>query len=216
MNRREFLQCAALITAGASQAPVLWALSREQNDFIASQPPYINRVSTDFFNTAQRQTVTAIAEHIIPKTDTPGATDAGVPKFIEGMVANWFDDKERSFFVSELASLDQGKDTFLSLNEADQLDVLNNLEEQAADTAWFTSGNAFRIWDSTAPFVCQFKELTVLGFMLSKTAEEEFLRPNAMGSFNGSIPLSEGDAAYSLERPMRSFSAPIPGVMEDE
>lgn len=216
MNRREFIQCAALITAGASQAPNLWAMTKEQHDFIASQPPYIDRQTANLFSQSQRQVVSAIAEHVIPRTDTPGAIDAGAPKFIEVMVGNWFDDSEREFFVTELNALMKAEPEFLNLTDAEQLNILDQLEDDAADAAWFTSGNMFRVWDSTAPFICQIKELTVLGFMLSKTGGEQFLRTNQMGAFSGSVPLDKGASAFNTERPMRSFSAPIPGVLEDE
>ena len=103
MRRREFLQCAALLVAGASAAPSVWSMSGEQKKFLAARPNYIDRHPLAFFTQAQRATITAIAEQIIPATDTPGATDAGVPRFIELMVADWFDDAERQLFMTGLA-----------------------------------------------------------------------------------------------------------------
>jgi gluconate 2-dehydrogenase gamma chain len=40
-----------------------------------------------FFTAAERDAVTALVDTIIPATDTPGASDAGVPAFIERRVA---------------------------------------------------------------------------------------------------------------------------------
>ena len=37
-----------------------------------------------------------MAEQIIPRTDTPGAVDAGVPGFIDRMLAGYYQDKERN------------------------------------------------------------------------------------------------------------------------
>ena len=127
MNRRDFLQCAALITVGASQAPKGWALNEEQNNFLAAQPPYVNRVERDFFTTVQRKQIAAMAELIIPRTDTPGAIDADVPAFIEGMVATWFNDQERKHFMQGLAGVNQGASGFLDLNAAEQLDCRTHL-----------------------------------------------------------------------------------------
>lgn len=208
MNRREFLQCAALFAAGASSIPASWALSNEQSRFLAGQANYIDRQPLSYFSPALRAAVTAAAEQVLPATDTPGATDAGVARFIELMVADWFNDAERELFDAGLADLQQraGGD-FASLPAAQQLQVLEQLEAEAADAPWYGLGNVTRVWDSEAPFICQFKELTVLGFMLSEVGGTRFLRENPMGSFNGNLPLAKDDAAYAADLPMRMLSA---------
>src|SRR6266478_6938785 len=55
----------------------------------------------------QNETVAIIAELIIPKTDTPGAREAGVPAFIDVMVADWADDDQRQMFMAGLANVDE-------------------------------------------------------------------------------------------------------------
>src|SRR5437867_9056450 len=55
----------------------------------------------------QNETVATIAELIIPKTDTPGARDAGVPAFIDVMLADWGDDEQRQFFTAGPANVDE-------------------------------------------------------------------------------------------------------------
>ncbi len=205
MNRRDFLQCAALITAGASQAPKSWALSEEQNTFLASQPPYVNRVAQNFFSESQRATIAAMAELIIPRTETPGAIDAGAPIFIEGMVASWFNEQERSTFMAGLKEVDERAGGFLSLSGEKQLSLLEKLEDEASDSPWYEIGNIQRVWDGDAPFICQIKELTILGFMLSETAAKSILRPQAMGSFNGSLDLKPEDTVYTADSAGRSM-----------
>ena len=105
MDRREFLQCAAILTSGASVAQLGFALHEEQLVYLATAPDFIAS-DVNYFTPAQRQTIAALAEAIIPATDTPGAIDAGVPKFIELMVANWLNDQERSLFDAGFASLE--------------------------------------------------------------------------------------------------------------
>lgn len=207
MNRREFLQCAAVLAAGASVLPSSWAMNHEQQAFLAAQPDYIDRHPLSFFTERQRALVTAVAEQIIPATDTPGALAAGAPRFIELMVADWLNNTERGLFMDGLADLQQraGGD-FAGLPAAEQLLLLEQLEEEAGDAAWFQIGNVTRLWDDTAPFICQVKELTVLGFMLSDVGSSQFLRVNPMGSFEGDIALASDDSSYAVELPIRAMA----------
>ncbi|MEM8496445.1 MAG: gluconate 2-dehydrogenase subunit 3 family protein [Pseudomonadota bacterium] len=209
MNRRELLQCAALLTAGSGIVPNTWALNSEQRTFLASRGSYLDRVELTFFTSDQRAIVAAMSELIIPRTDTPGAIDAGAPQFIEAMVAGWFNDEERKHFMQGLASLEARANGYLSLDAKQQLQLLEELEEEASDADWYRMGNTMRIWDSAAPFICQFKELTILGFMLSETGSRQFLQPNPMGAFDGSLSMETNQRVYSVQSPMRSVSLPI-------
>ena len=82
MNRREFLQCTALLISGASASQLGFSLSQEQEVYLAAAANY-NGGDVDYFTGAQRKIIAAMAEVIIPRTDTPGAIDAGVPRYIE-------------------------------------------------------------------------------------------------------------------------------------
>jgi hypothetical protein len=83
------------------------------------------------------QAVTVAAERIIPRTDTPGATDAGVGAFIDKMLADWHTSDERDRFLAGLPELDArsrtrvGKD-FVECAEADQVAVLMALDNEAS------------------------------------------------------------------------------------
>jgi hypothetical protein len=213
MNRREFLQCAAVLAAGCSLPVTSLGMNHEQQSFVgkhlAAQPNYIDRHPLKFFNPLQRAAITAAAEAIIPATDTPGATDAGVARFIELMLDQWFTEAERQPFMVGLAELQQqaGGD-FAALPAVEQVQLLEQLEAAASDAEWYNFANTMRIWDFGAPFVCQLKELTVLGFMLSEVGGSQFLRENPMGVFNGNVPLAN-DSAFVAEEPMRKLGAEV-------
>jgi hypothetical protein len=212
MNRRDFLQCAAVMAAGAGAVQSRLALSEEQRVFLAGLPNYIDREPLDFFSPEQRATVASVAEHIIPATETPGAIDAGVPRFIELMVGDWFNAAERDVFMQGLADLQlRSSGDFAVLPADHQLHLLEQLEAESEDSDWYDIGNILRIWDDSAPFICQFKELVVLGFMLSETGGTKFLRENPMGRFDGAVPLAEDDSAYAAEMPIRLMASEISG-----
>lgn len=203
MNRRQFLQCAAMISASASLVPNGWALTGEQKTYLASQKNYLNNTA-NFFTPQQRAAVTAITDHIIPKTETPGAVQAGVPNFIELMLQDWFNEEETAIFMSGLVQL-LGTESpgFNALSPDQQLQQLQQLEQQAQHSSWYNLGNVLRVWDDTAPFICQIKELTVLGFFLSEVGATQVLRRNPMGAFNGDIALAKDQASYAVDLPIR-------------
>ena len=60
----------------------------------------INLTGADLFNIQQRADIEAISEIIIPQTDTPGAREANVLNYIEGMLQEWFSaDEVKSFLI---------------------------------------------------------------------------------------------------------------------
>ncbi len=202
MNRREFLQCATILVSGISATRMGWALSEEQQVYLADAPNFVDQ-ATDYFSKSQRQLVAAIAETIIPRTDTPGAIDARVPRYIEIMVAQWLNDEERSIFSRGLIELDeravqQHGYSFAELNARQQTDILETLETEASDSSWYDIGNVRRDFISDAPFICQIKEFTVWGFFTSEVGGTEVLRSNIMPMrFDGNLPLGSNDSSWS-------------------
>jgi len=202
VNRREFLQCAAVLVSGATAGQLGFALNQEQQIYLAAAPNY-NSNDVNLFTGPQRELVSAIAECILPRTDTPGAVDAGVPRFIELMVADWLNEQERSTFFAGLADLqkripgDYGK-PFAQLDTAEQIEVLEALEKEASDSPWYEFGNVLREFISDAPFICQIKELTVWGFFTSEVGSTQVLRYEAMPMrFEGDTPLSPDESTWA-------------------
>src|SRR2546427_8572311 len=97
MNRRDAL----LLLAGTAAIPDrLFAIWRSVHERVRAG-------TLRALTPQQNETVATIAELIIPKTDTPGARDAGVPAFIDVMLADWGDDEQRQFFTAGLPHLHQ-------------------------------------------------------------------------------------------------------------
>ena len=204
MNRREFMECAAILISGVSASRLGFALSEGQRRHLADAPPYI-ATAVDYFSEAQRKTLAAIAETIIPRTDTPGAIDAGVPRYVELMVADWFNDRERAIFDAGLARLMKdvrrrhGK-PFEALPEPDRVAVLERLEEAALDAPYYrVATDLFGVGDDIPnPFVAQVKELVTWGFFTSELGATQVLRylPMPM-KFEGVHPLGPDDSSWS-------------------
>jgi hypothetical protein len=100
MNRREALRLLATGTALGLATPKIFAILRDARALVQAQS------GPRTLSPHQNQTVTAIAEMIIPKTETPGATDAGVPAFIDLIVTEWYSAEQRAQFLQGLADVD--------------------------------------------------------------------------------------------------------------
>jgi hypothetical protein len=113
----------------------------------------------------QSATVTVVAERIIPRSETPGATDAGVTAFIDHMLADWYEPAERDRVLVGLAELDARSraldaQDFVGLPEADQVALLTGIDgEVAANDHWFA----------------MLKFLTVWGYFTSEAAQRQTL-----------------------------------------
>lgn len=71
----------------------------------------------------------AVAGTIVPKTDTPGAIEAGVPAKFEGLLANWASPERRLELIGALDRIDamalaQGQAKFAALPAAKQHELL--------------------------------------------------------------------------------------------
>ena len=196
MNRRQFMQLSALVLAGGAVSGPSLAVDQQQlfvlgRSFI-EQP-------VDLFSSAQRKLLQAAVETIIPRTDTPGALDASVDRFIELCVAQFMTEPERTVFIAGLDELVNAVDQ----QKSDLITLLTELEEQHSDAAWYQLGNRVgNGFDSSAPFICQLKELTVVGFFMSEVGATQVLRHNPMpGQFDGDTMLASDQPSWARNTP---------------
>lgn len=98
---------------------------------------------------AQSELVSALADLILPRTDTPGALDVGTVEFIDLLVAEWFIEVERVRLVAGLEAVDRASVTaygrnFAALSPdervaiATALDAFEYRAPQSASDAWYT------------------------------------------------------------------------------
>ncbi|WP_372865297.1 gluconate 2-dehydrogenase subunit 3 family protein [Spongiibacter sp.] len=204
MNRREFLECAALLIAGVTASQAGFSLTSEQTTYLATAPNYVAKTAS-YLNKAQKATLAMLTETIIPKTDTPGAIDAGVPRFVELMVFEWLNEDEREIFLQGFEGLRSAarqryQQGFDELPEKTRIQMLEELESTASDSSWYDMGSAvMRSYISDAPFICQIKELTVWGFFTSEIGATQVLRYEPMPmQFDGHRTLKKHDSSWAL------------------
>lgn len=192
MDRRNFLAL-ALAFSGSISLPVSRCLAAaattgDSDDFEPLAP-------------VQRRLLAALAEHIIPQTDTPGAIAAGVPEFIELMLARGFTTADRERFLAGLAALERSSReqsglAFLSLPVADQVSLLETLEESGKAAATPEDPGFFQV----------LKELTLIGYYTSEagaTLEARYV-PMA-GRYDACVPLQPDDRAFADGTPLDSM-----------
>ena len=202
MNRRELLECTAYLIGGAALSPLARGFTEEQRAYLAAAPDYSAK-TVNYFTDSQRKVISAMAESIIPRTDTPGAIDAGVPRFIELMASEWFNEQERAIFTAGLETMEReiparyGK-AFDQLSTKRQAEILEQMEDDASDSSWYNLGNVNREFVSDAPFFCQVKELTIYGFFTSEVGSKQVLRFEAMPmKFDGDVPYEPGTPSWA-------------------
>lgn len=197
MNRREILKITAtLLGAGLSG-------SLSQNVIAGLLPT--DKPAHAVFDEPARKMVAVLAELIIPKTDTPGAIEAGAPAFIEMMVGDWFYASERKIFFDGLASLDefcnqQYQKKFMSCDETQRIEALKDAEKKAAtyksDAPMFDISQKFV--DKNTPFFTKLKELTVVGYFTSEVGSKQALSYNPMPMrYDGDYDFAETGREWS-------------------
>lgn len=116
LDRRELMQRAMLLL-GATTLPTGEALAAAAKKGKAGLTP------------AKFSLLSAVADTIVPQTDTPGAVQVGVPKLIDGLLRNWASPKRRDEMIGALDRIDalaktQTKKGFAALPPAKRAEVL--------------------------------------------------------------------------------------------
>lgn len=195
MNRREWLKSMSTLAVGAVAAPSLLAVF---DAFAASQKP---GAALRFFNPAQGNLIGAVADIVIPRTDTPGAVDAGVPAFIDSMFKDVYTKNEQERYLTAMAAFDKaGGKPFLQLDETQRKALVNKLHAEAVAVPSHAK------MPPAADFVLMTKKLTMLGFFMSEPGCTQVLQYVAIpGGYKADIPLSQAGngKAWAVETELK-------------
>jgi gluconate 2-dehydrogenase gamma chain len=188
LQRRDLLRRVAWLMGSAVSAPAALAILQGCSAKEAA-PTAAAGWTPKFFKGEQADVITAIADIIIPRTDTSGALDAGVPAFIDLMLADVYDDAARERFNAGYAAFDAhlrgtGSSFLGQTKEQRTSAVKQQLERELRETG-------------PKPFMLMTRELTLLGFYTSKVGISENMEYVSVPTvFHGCVPLS------SLSKPV--------------
>ena len=191
MTRRQALRRVGALLGGVVSAPtVAGVLSGCRRQ---SGPDW----SPTAFSPAQNEMVDAMAEIILPATDTPGARAANVNRFIDAIVGESWLEEDRKRFMSGLEAAQarakkQYGAPFGELSEEDQTAFVAALDEE-------TFGEDAGAPDRENPsFYRSFKELVIVGYYTSEVGATQELRTNIVpGYYDGDVPYEEVGRAWS-------------------
>src|SRR5690349_12607687 len=162
MQRRDFLSAAA-----ASAAVALLP-----NDALAAWPRVAaGPTPADSLTAAQLALIGSIADTILPRTDTPSATDVGVPAFINVIVSENYTETDRLAFVTGLDAID----AHMKANADNGIATLETLTERRTEPAR-------TYW--------RLKGLIIHGYFTSEPVMKNVLHHEIMpGKYDGNAPM---------------------------
>jgi hypothetical protein len=158
---------------------------------IGAPLPVINdgAPSAAVFTDAQRALVTALSERVLPATDTPGAIAAGVPAFIEKLLADWSYPADRIPILAGLDTIDAHSRADFGVPAASATAAQQDRLLTLAMEDRMTNG---------AAFFTAFRQMVIAGYYTSEigmTQEREYLP--VPGTYDGAYPYSKVNKVFS-------------------
>lgn len=187
MHRRAAISRITLILGGAISAPTLAAL------LSGCTAPPAEEFAPRFLSPGQFQLIGRLADLIIPDTDTPGARAAGVDRFIDELLAEYYPRSEALKFYSMLSAFDSAFD-LTNRSDEEILESLINL-----DTAAYADDYTPPVAGSSneLSFHRHLKELVVSGYYTSEIGMKEELRMQPFGPARMDVARSDVERSWS-------------------
>lgn len=144
-----------------------------------------------------------LTEVIIPRTDTPGAKDAGVGEFVIHMVKELCDRKTQNNFIDGLKDMEAhtsdhfGK-RFSDLAFAQQQQIVERFRQKGKPYAGLMGKVEHKFMGKS--FFTTLKEATVIGYCSSKAgATQQLAYDYIPGSYNGCLPAAPNQKAWATK-----------------
>jgi len=140
------------------------------------------------FSAADIATLDEIAETILPRTETPGAKDAGVGLFMAQFVTDCYTANQQALFRAGLTELDpRAGGRFVALAPQARTQLLDTIAEEAKTQAHHTTPHYFTM----------LKQLTIFGFFTSEIGATKVLRYVAVPGYCEETDYIPGTPAWA-------------------
>jgi hypothetical protein len=145
----------------------------------------------------------ALAETIIPKTNTPGAREAGVGDFIYLMINECTDLRTKNKFVEGLHDLEaycteQYNKSYTGCTEAEQVIVMRHFQKKGRPMSGILGKAQNKFLGKS--FFTTLKEFTVKGYCTSELGATKGLGYIAIpGVYKGCVDLSKGQRSWATK-----------------
>ena len=184
ISRKEAIKRASLMMGGFVFAPALTGI-------LQGCTPQSGEWTPVMFDADQAATIKAIVDTIFPETDTPSASKAGIPGFIDELLSRNSSKDDQTAFMAELKDfMNQSaadlEAPFATADVDTQYDYLMEIHKTA-------SGQGETLKDTSIPgFFMKMKWMTVVGYFNSESGATQVLRYAPIpGPYQGCIPFED-------------------------
>ena len=124
MNRRTILKYTALATGAAVSGPLMSVI------LSGCQPDVADNYQPKFFNENEMSQLRSLIDVILPKTDSPSASEVGVHRIMDSMVGEVYTATEQADFRKGFTALTEHLTTtdFQNKKAAEQVQLLQTLD----------------------------------------------------------------------------------------
>lgn len=173
VSRREAIRRAALLAGVAVSSDWLNLAGQAQTGAVKT-----------YLSAAQSAILAATADRILPRTDTPGAIDVGVPAFIDRLYGEFMTPAEQALLVQGLQAIDDAARSgangagFSTLAATRQDAVLRAVARAQQDK----EPGSFAL----------IRSATILGYFTSEQVGRNVLHYDPVpGAYNGCVPIDQ-------------------------
>lgn len=193
MKRRKFIKYTLIlgavpVVAGVTAYELYNTFQSPDYDYLLKRKPLISE----------------LCETIIPRTDTPGAKDAGVEDFVVYMIREQVSRQDANNFITGLKKLEsycQKKlgHPFTELGSEQRLKVLGKME-RLSNAGYLKKMEKIKERLTGAGFIQTLKSLTVTGFCMSETGATQYLAYDHIPVYlEPCIPLKDGQPSWATK-----------------
>jgi len=185
-SRRQFIQGLIALVGGTT----LCSACAEEVDIL---PTELSNSVGRFFNKQEIQFLSRVCDLLIPRTQTPGALDAGVPAFIDGFIVDWASAETKTSVRHMLGSIER------ELNSRSKVKFVDTTLEVAHANLEHIDALAFDGETESLAGYPILKALVVNSFFASEVGATEVLDWRLVpGRWDGCAPLQK--TGESLDR----------------